>query len=367
MTIKANITDNNGAVESGSVIIVTDDENYTADIENGVITKDVILSTSPSVVKIVYEGSDINLPVNASTLVKLEKLNSNITVTQIASEDANSIINVEVYGEDGRIIDNETVRFVKNNELLSTVTLNNSKGQFISQLDEGSIITAMYRGNNRYNPVSTNITIRNMTKYLKVDEINANVGDVITITARIEADNETLTDVNKGKVTFKVNGKTLKDTYGKVIYAKVTNGIATIDNFEVPESWNREDIIIQAVYSGSSEYVKLTSEKQAISINSQETKFTTEDVTTTVGSTITLTATITAATPVNTGKVVFKVNGKTVKDVNGKTIYAKVANGVVSVNYTLPANMKAGSYNITAVYTSNNYGQLTDTKVLTVN
>ena len=72
------------------------------------------------------------------------------------------------------------------------------------------------------------------------------------------------------------------------------------------------------------------------------------------------------STPVNVGKVVFKVNGKTVKDANGKVVYAKVVNGTVSVEYTLPENMKAGSYNITVSFTAPGYDKLVDTKTLTV-
>jgi hypothetical protein len=72
------------------------------------------------------------------------------------------------------------------------------------------------------------------------------------------------------------------------------------------------------------------------------------------------------STPVNVGKVVFKVNGKTVKDANGKVVYAKVVNGTVSVEYTIPENMKAGSYNITVSFTAPGYDKLVDTKTLTV-
>ena len=50
------------------------------------------------------------------------------------------------------------------------------------------------------------------------------------------------------------------------------------------------------------------------------------------------------------GKVVFKVNGKTVKDANGKVIYAKVVNGIASVEYTVPNNFKFQTYNVTAAY-----------------
>ena len=62
----------------------------------------------------------------------------------------------------------------------------------------------------------------------------------------------------------------------------------------------------------------------------------------------------------------FKVNGKTVRDSNGKVIYAKVVNGTVSVEYTIPENIKAGNYNITVTFTAPGYEKLTDTKTLTV-
>lgn len=69
---------------------------------------------------------------------------------------------------------------------------------------------------------------------------------------------------------------------------------------------------------------------------------------------------------VNTGKVVVKVNGKTLKDTTGKVIYAQVVNGEAVVNYTIPDNLKAKSYTLTAVFTSGEYAQTEETKTLTV-
>ena len=157
------------------------------------------------------------------------------------------------------------------------------------------------------------------------------------------------TDISNGKVTFKVNGKTLKDaTTGKVIYAKVNNGQATIENYPVPDTWDNQSTI-EAVYSGSADVAKMSSGKTDITVTPKELTFTTEDVTATAGSTVVLTATL-SDTTINKGKIVFKINGKTVKDANGKVVYAKVVNGMVSVNYTIPENMKAGDYTITAIY-----------------
>jgi sensor domain CHASE-containing protein len=177
---------------------------------------------------------------------------------------------------------------------------------------------------------------------------------------------EVATDINGGKVVFKVNGKTLKDANGKVIYAKVINGTATITDYEVPSSWAKDNITIQAVYSGSSQCEALRTSAN-LTVTKDTPSITSSDVTASKGETVTLTATVSDGNaPVNVGKVVFKVNGKTVKDANGKVVYAKVVNGTVSVEYTIPENMKAGSYNITVSFTAPGYDKLVDTKTLTV-
>ena len=104
----------------------------------------------------------------------------------------------------------------------------------------------------------------------------------------------------------------------------------------------------------------MSSEKTEITITTTEPTITTEDITTQTGATITLKATI------NTGKIVFKINGKTLKDTNGKVIYTKVSNNEVTVKYTLPEEYTTGTYNITAVFISPDYKRLEDTKTLTI-
>jgi len=203
---------------------------------------------------------------------------------------------------------------------------------------------------------------------LKVDTTEFTVGETTVISASIYMGDEVATDINGGKVVFKVNGKTLKDANGKVIYAKLVNGTATIPSYEIPVSWNKENVTITAVYSGTSKQDALRSEEAQITITQPEPTITTDDIMTTTGETVQLKAKVSIAdNPITTGKVVFKVNGKTVKDANGKVIYATVdETGAVSVNYTIPENMKAGDYVITVTYTSAVYGKLTSNATLTV-
>ena len=130
----------------------------------------------------------------------------------------------------------------------------------------------------------------------------------------------------------------------------------------------KEDRTIKTIYSGSVDYNKLTREKNRNKIEKAVPTLTTEEITATAGGKITLKATITDNDKIiNTGKIVFKINGKTVKNENGKVIYAKVVNNTVEFEYTLPESYKTGSYNITATFISADYDRLTDSKTLTIN
>ncbi|AWX32180.1 Ig-like domain-containing protein [Methanosphaera sp. BMS] len=163
-------------------------------------------------------------------------------------------------------------------------------------------------------------------------------------------------------------GMTWGDASGKVIYVKVVNGTATIENYVVPTEWTRNDTTIQAIYTGSAQCSKLTSEKTQPVISPMAPSITTNDITATAGEQITFTANINDGDKqINTGKVLFKINGKTIKDASGKVLYVKVVNGIASLNYTIHSDMNAKNYNITAIFTSPNYEKLEDTKTLTVN
>ena len=266
------------------------------------------------------------------------------------------------------ITDNNITTNYTHTILLDSTTQNTT-------VENNHLITPERLGDESVSDSGKNNTVQNnqptvTKKYtLQVDTTQFTTGTKNSITASIyygtENTRETATNITKGKITFKVNGKTLKNTNGKVIYAKVVNGTATIENYPIPESW-KEGSTIQAVYSGSTDLEKMTSEKTEITITTTEPTITTEDITTQAGATITLKATINTTTTINTGKIVFKINGKTLKDTNGKVIYAKVSNNEVTVEYTLPEEYTTGTYNITAVFISPDYKRLEDTKTLTI-
>ena len=78
------------------------------------------------------------------------------------------------------------------------------------------------------------------------------MGSPITLKATL-TDNDKV--VNEGKVVFKVNGKSLKDENGKVVYAKIVNNEAVLE-YTFPESWKLKDYTITAVLL-STDYPRL--------------------------------------------------------------------------------------------------------------
>ncbi|AWX31992.1 hypothetical protein [Methanosphaera sp. BMS] len=102
-------------------------------------------------------------------------------------------------------------------------------------------------------------------------------------------------------------------------------------------------------------YILQTTKKNITTTVAKSTPtITTSDITASAGEDITLTATITDGdNTINTGKVVFKINGKTVKNSNDKVIYAKVSNNQADITYTIPTSYKAKNYTLTATLISN--------------
>lgn len=241
---------------------------------------------------------------------------------------------------------------------LATITLT-----FDDYYDDVLSVTYFDDDNQLLTENTTSLTVKKHEVIIQMDDIVANPGETVTLTARIT--DETGSNIENGKVVFKINGKTLKDVNGKVIYVKVRDGIVSTQ-YTIASNTTNANLTVQITYSGSGKYDSSKNES-AITINPLTPVLRCEDITANKSGQITLNAWINDGdNNINNGKIVFKINGKTIKDENGKVIYAKVVNGSVAVNYTLPDSMNAKNYTITAVLISSDYPRLEDTKTLTV-
>ena len=79
-----------------------------------------------------------------------------------------------------------------------------------------------------------------------LEKITTKYNDTTTITVGVV--DELGNNVTTGRVILKINGKTLKDTTGNIIFTDVVNGIATV-KYTIPSNFKAKSYTLTAVFS----------------------------------------------------------------------------------------------------------------------
>lgn len=310
-------------------------------------SRNIIHDNLPDVTEVTVSLDDITAFINQPTIIKA-----------IVTDGTGNINGGKIYFIDG------------DSNILAIIDVTEGEASFENTFTEAlnTTITAIFEGGDSYNNANATatLTVRKAKTTITINEFNATIGQPCNITATVVDENGNT--VNNGKVTFKVDGKVLKDSNGKVIYAKVTDGLATIENYEIPESWSSKNHTIMATYSGNSNYESSKVENVPINITESSPVFKIEPISEniTLGLQVTIKATVTGlGEALNNGKVVFKVNGKTLKDSNGKVAYVKVVNGTATLDYAFDG-LKANEYTLSAVFIHSNCDRLEDSINITI-
>ena len=356
LTIKVTSEDNKTL--NGIIILYFNNEKIEVPITNGTTTYNYIpKTTGKTTIKATYtddEGIYLNSTITKTTTVL--KANTTLIVNPLINLTAKVInISIELKDTNNNYL-NGSIIIKNSNNTLSIINIINGKGnfskRFINTFNDN--ITFIYEGSPIYNPVNTtvNINIHKLNTNIKLNHVNAYIGDKINLKATVT--DEDGNPVTEGRLVFKVNGKTIKDTNGNIIYATIKDGIATIENYTVPANWFKIKSVLNVVYGGTSTYEQ-TRTNNTIPMNitkkTATMTMTTNTTTTKPGQTIKITVKITEKDAnVNEGRVLFKVNGKTMRDNEGYIIYHEVKDGLVTIDYTIPENARAQDYTFTCVY-----------------
>lgn len=221
-----------------------------------------------------------------------------------------------------------------NNTIVNNTLISKRKAGDISINTTNTINTL--DNNNHF---KTRILLNNITTYRDMK---------VNLTCQVL--DETNKTVHGGKVVLKINGKTLKDDNGNIIYLRVENGVAKLSNYTIPENWRKSEYTLTAVYGGYQHYLSNTNNSTITLLKENVTLTYTSQTTFKSNETIKLSVNVTHDNKtVNTGHVIFKINKKTLKDPSGNIIYATVENGIATITYTLPP-MSSKIYNLTVVY-----------------
>ncbi|MDO5826088.1 MAG: hypothetical protein Q4Q22_06890, partial [Methanosphaera sp.] len=197
-----------------------------------------------------------------------------------------------------------------------------------------------------------------------ISEVTGQVGTVTKLKATVKDSNGKA--VKDGNVLFKVNGITLKDADGNILYGAVDNGVATI-NYTIPKSWYKNTTTVEAVYVGNSIYLSSRANNSKNSISQGNVNIKLDDLSSYEnGDAIKFVVTVTdkEKNPITGGTVIIKANGVTLKDSSGNPLQANVVNGLAVLDYNITLSAKV--YNITAVYSYTGYNRIEATAKLNV-
>lgn len=351
-----NITITNNNIQLNSSVIYGMEIYQTS---NTTINNNTILGNGNYTMGIGLAHSEDNTIINNEMILYG---NSNIKINGIVEEirPANTGIQIQQNSHNTQI-DNNTIIIKDIGQHDLTINTENSIKNTI--ITNNKLTTSTKTGtrtiNTNYDTYLENNTRAIINTKIVLETINAQVGDTINLKAYVY--DIYGNPINTGRVVFKINGKTIKDTNGNIIYTTVKDGIATIENYTVPANWFKIKSVLNVVYGGTSTYEQTrTNNTIPMNITKKTATMTMTTNTTTAkpGQTIKITVKITEKdTNVNEGRVLFKVNGKTMRDNEGYIIYHEVKDGLVTITYTIPENARAQDYTFTCVYGNKLYNR----------
>ncbi|RAP45860.1 MAG: hypothetical protein BZ136_08175 [Methanosphaera sp. rholeuAM74] len=357
VTVSAVVKDVDGNnIADGEVIFTVAGDEYSTPIMDGLANVNITTKESYFNAEIVayYPGSSVIDNSSDKTVLTLSKGDSIVSFSQIVNDDSISLI-ASVTDINGIAVNNGVVYFKSDNYTRAVSIVDGVAAYNITPIPEKHVLfNATFRNNNAFEQNSVEVLLKvPIIPTVIVNTTEFIVDTLSSIDAVLYYDTDVATDINDGKVYFKVNGKILRDSStGRILYASVTDGVASLENYSIPRSWDN-DTVIQAVFTGNAEYDSLKSNVTAIIVNEfnnsggEVQSISVDSVSAGIGESISITVNV---ENIVDGKVVLKVNGKTVKSADGK-LYAKVDGSTITFNYTVPKTLKAGQYEIKAVYT----------------
>ena len=314
-----------------------------------------------------------NNTIKDNTGKNIEYVNINVDSAIIGTVNTPIAVVVNVTTTDGSKVGEGFVRLTDNKgNIIAGATVVDGSATIYTTFTTARArnIQVDYVGTDTYAPqTATTMIIVNKASgkdmLFTLNPVTAKINDTISISATLTNINGTA--INGGVVIFKVNGRTLRDTDGNIIYAKVVDGVAMIDNFIVPKGWAKSSITFTAKYGGNNEYSPIMTNATMNITKSVAKVEITSNTNVVAGKPATFSVKVTSDDkPVNGGTVIFKINGKTLRDTDGNIIQANVVDGVATINYTIPQNMAAKEYNFTCVFGNSLYERSDVNSTLTV-
>ena len=334
-----------------------------------------------------FSGNDSYLSANTRVAFDVRKILTDVTINNISDVKINSnvVINGTLYDEYGNVMKNTPIKLIINNQTYNITTDNNGNYKYTYKVNSlNNTVDVVYLGDNTHD-ASDDITLFTANKLkttVTVYPASGIIGENITLIAKITDEYGNL--VNGGNLVFKLNGKTLREdgsfnSTANPLKLKVENGFVRY-NLHL-DMYLRNIKNVTASYSGSYIYESARAQEATVIVGKRMTQLNVTTSTTTVkqNTNITFTVKIADITPnaenrtINTGRVIFKINGKTIKDDDGNIVFSDIINNTATYTYHIPQGMASvdknntlRNYTVEAVYADKIYQETKNTTVFHV-
>ena len=304
--------------------------------------------------------------INSSTY-KDSSAKTNITVNQVNIDiKANPTIytpgniTVKLTNQNNSIVTSGSL-MVNVNNIKQNITFKNGTATFIyTPQNTGKLnITAVYTTMDKFS-VNKTITsdVLKIASKLKIssDKKAPRVNEKVKLIF-------TLTDV----LNNKISGQRITIAINNKNYTLTTDKNATA-SMEYTVNKKDKNITITAGYNGNTSYKASTSNMTLNRTYKLDMELLTGSFNTKPGDTVKLVAHIKDnGVDITGGQLVFKLNGLSLKDEKNNAVVVNIKDGLAVLEYNIPDTLSARTHNLTAVYSSRNYGRVEMTTPMTIN
>ena len=210
-------------------------------------------------------------------------------------------------------------------------------------------VETVYSGSKSYSSArskSQNITLAKIKTNI-INDIAIDSNRVISFNSNI---NNTINEtINNGYLIYKINNQTLKDLNNNVVKSSIKNNIATYQ-FQVPNTWGRNNITVETVYSGYKAFASARSKSQIINLPKLKTNIV-NDITVNPNRTITIKSRVDDSKndSISYGYVIYKINNETIKS-NNQQVKVNVKENTCTYQYNIPNTWFKDQLIIQSVY-----------------
>lgn len=296
---------------------------------------------------------NINFTIKPKTYVTAENITTNTKQVELTAKVVDEFGNPLNYGFVSVSVNSKSVKYENRSAIYANVKNGTATINYtIPNLWKYKNYTYVFRyyGKTRYESTYGDKAIISVANVVKVKTAHASTtkyNTSLTVAVKVRyASNSSL--VENGKVIFKINGKTIKNSDGTTLTVNVINGTAKC-KIPLDEKYSAKKFKLNVVYVNG---VQRGEKNSTFQVTKIATKLLSAKATyNSTKNTVKITGKLVDST--TNKKIKFasytgvKINGLTLKYDNGTTRTFNITNGVIKFTFKLPTNYRKGNHTIT--------------------